>query len=365
MRICLPTGIFPPAIGGPASYVPRIAMALVERGHEVDVIALSDAPHNDTRYPFGVQRIPRGMARLPRMARTIAAIARAARTADVVFANGLFIEAVLARVFARRPLVMKIVGDWAWERATLNHRTQDDPGDFQRRRQRPRDEAVKRLRAWVTRRAQHVIVPSRFLAHLVSGWGVARERVAVIYNAPELAPARDMPLPHFDGSTIVTIGRLIPLKRIDAIMRAIASSPRTRLVIAGEGPSRDSLERVAADLGLQWRAIFLGAVSRDVVAGLLRMADLLVLNSTHEGLPHVVLEAFAAGTPVLATRVGGTPEVVEHGVSGWLIPSGDEAELGRSIRLLLENPALRERLREGGRGMLEQRFRWDTLVEEI
>jgi glycosyltransferase involved in cell wall biosynthesis len=90
----------------------------------------------------------------------------------------------------------------------------------------------------------------------------------------------------------------------------------------------------------------------------------MVLNSTYEGLPHVVLEAFAAGTPVLATRVGGTPEAVAHGVSGWLIPSGDEAELGRAIRLLLEDSALRDRLREAGRRLLTQRFRWETLVEQ-
>lgn len=364
MRICLPTGIFPPDIGGPASYVPRIAKALVERGHAVEVITLSDTPHDDTPYPFVVQRIPRGMARVPRMARTIARIAQAARRAEVVFANGLFVEAVLACGLVRRPLVTKVVGDLAWERATLNRQTADGLEDFQRRRQNLRVEMVKWLRAWVTRRAQHVIVPSRYLAGIVCGWGVARARVAVIYNAPDLAPARDTLLPQFDGSTIVTIGRLIPLKRIDAIMRAIASSPRTRLVIAGDGPSRDGLQRAAADLGLQSRATFLGAVSREAVAGLLQRSDLLVLNSTHEGLPHVVLEAFAAGTPVLATRVGGMPEVVEHGVSGWLIPSGDEAELGRAIHVLLEDPALRERLREGGRRRLTQRFRWDTLVEE-
>ncbi len=77
-----------------------------------------------------------------------------------------------------------------------------------------------------------------------------------------------------------------------------------------------------------------------------------------------MLEAFAAGTPVLATRVGGTPEVVEHGVSGWLISSGDEAELERGLRMLLGDRALRERLREGGRRALQERFRWETLVEQ-
>ncbi|MCX6026402.1 MAG: glycosyltransferase family 4 protein [Chloroflexi bacterium] len=364
MRICLPTGIFPPDIGGPASYVPRIAKALVERGHAVEVITLSDAPHDDTPYPFVVQRIPRGMARLPRMARTIARIAQAARRAEVVFANGLFIEAVLARGLVRRPLVMKVVGDWAWERATLNRQTEDGLEGFQTRRQRPRIEMVKSLRAWVTRRAQYVIVPSRFLADIVAQWGVARERVSVIYNAPDLAAAQNIELPPFGGMTLTVVGRLVPHKGIVPLLRVISTIPSVRLLIAGEGPSRDALEKETAGLGLQSRVIFLGSQSREAVAGLLGQANLMVLNSTYEGLPHVVLEAFAAGTPVLATRVGGTPEVVEHGVSGWLISSGDEAELGRAVRLLLEDPALRDRLREGGRRMLTQRFRWETLVEQ-
>jgi len=364
MRICLPTGIFPPDIGGPASYVPRIARALTERGHTVEVITLSDAPHEDGQYPFAMRRIPRGMARLPRMARTITAIARGARRAEVIYANGLFIEAVLARAIVRRPLVMKVVGDWAWERATLNHRTSDSLDDFQRRHQHVRDEAVKRLRAGVTRRATRVIVPSRHLADVVASWGVARESIDVIYNAPDLAATQRVNLPPFEGRTVVTVGRLIPLKRVDALFRAIKELPQTRLIVAGDGPLRTALEREAAQLGLGSRAVFLGAVSREAVAGLLQNSDLFVLNSTHEGLPHIVLEALAAGTPVLATRVGGTPEIVEHGVSGWLIPSGNEAELGRAMRMLLEDPALCDRLREGGRRVLAQRFRWEALVEQ-
>jgi glycosyltransferase involved in cell wall biosynthesis len=232
VRICLPTGIFPPDIGGPASYVPRIARALVERGHTVQVITLSDAPQDDRRYPFAVERIPRGMARLPRMTKTIAAIARAARGADVIYANGLFIEAVLALALAPRPLVMKIVGDWAWERATLNIRTHDNREDFQRRRQRPQDEAIKRLRVRVTRRASQVIVPSRYLAEIVGAWGVERGRITVIYNSPDLAPAREPNLPAFEGSTIVTVARLIPLKRIDVLIRLMTSMPRVRLLVA-------------------------------------------------------------------------------------------------------------------------------------
>jgi glycosyltransferase involved in cell wall biosynthesis len=325
---------------------------------------LSDAHHENEQYPFAVRRIPRGMARLPRMARTITLIARAARRAEVVYANGLFIEAVLARALVRRPLVMKVVGDWAWERAMLNYRTSDSMEDFQRRPQQARDEAVKRLRAWVTRRASRVIVPSRYLAGIVAGWGVARERIEVVYNAPDLAPESHVELAQHAGKTIVVVGRLVPHKGIGSLLRVAGTIPDVRMIVAGDGPLRDALEGEAGRLGLQARVVFLGSVSREQVARLLRRSSLLVLNSTYEGLPHVVLEAFAAGTPVLATRVGGTPEVIEHGVSGWLIPSGDDAELGHAMRMMLEDPALCNRLREGGWRALTQRFRWDALVEQ-
>jgi glycosyltransferase involved in cell wall biosynthesis len=362
MRITLPTGIFPPDIGGPASYVPRIAEALLARGHAVDVLTLADDPATGGGYAFPVKRIPRGMPRIPRMLQTISAIAASARQADLIFANGLFIEAAAAALLARKPLVMKIVGDWAWERARNRGESAPSVEEFQSCRQTPRSEAVKWLRTRVTRRADWIITPSRYLLEVVAGWGITARRIEVVYNALEAPPETDpAPLSPFDGVTLITVARLVTWKGIDGLVVLTAERGDRRLLIVGDGPERENLESLARGLGVSGRVIFTGGIPRKQVFAHMRAADIFVLNSLYEGLPHIILEAFAAGLPVVATSAGGTTEVVEDGVNGLLVRPRSN-ELAAAIDRLAAGPDLRAALIEGGRRTLRDRFQWERMV---
>jgi glycosyltransferase involved in cell wall biosynthesis len=365
LRICLPAGIFPPDTGGPASYVPRIAAALADRGHSVNVIALADDPLSSAKFPFPVARIQRSMPRLRRMGRTVMDLVRQARQADVVFANGLFIEAAFAAAIVRKPLVMKIVGDWAWERARNNGQGSDRLEVFQKERQAFRWETVKALRSFVTRRANVVIVPSQYLAGIVAAWGFPVERISVIYNALDPLP-KSLPkqMPEFSGSTLICVARLVRWKGIDRLIDFVAARVDLRLVIVGDGPERVALDRLAVVSGAKARVLFAGNVPREQVGGWMRAADIFVLNSSYEGLPHIVLEAFAAEVPVIATAAGGTPEIVRDGENGLLIPSADDHALAEAIARLRKTPDLRQTLIAGGRRTLVQNFQWDALVEQ-
>jgi len=364
LRIVMPTGIFPPDIGGPASYVPRIAGALAARGHSVEVVTLADDPSSGAAYPFQVRRIRRRMRRIPRMIETIQTIRSLARRSDLIYANGLFIEAAIAAWLARRPLVMKVVGDWAWERASNQHVGDRDMVDFQNRRQPVRFELVKGLRSVVTRRADRIIVTSRFFSWIVAGWGVQPERLEVIPNAldplPETPPVE---LPPFKGCTLVVTARLIPFKRIDDLIRLLATRGDIRLLVVGDGPERANLERLAEELNLLDRVFFTGSVPHEKVAAYLRASDALIVNSANETFSFSVLEGFAAGMPVVACAAGSIPELVSDGENGLLFPSGDSGALSRAITRLFSEPGLRHTLVEGGRRTLQERFQWDRLVE--
>lgn len=367
MKICVITGIFPPDIGGPASYVPRIASALVERGHAVNVTTLSDSlSHDDGTYPFPVRRILRPQSKWKRMPETIRAIVADARENDVIFANGLYIECAFAKWFSRKPLVMKIVGDWAWERFAGSGRVTDTVDEFQVKRYCSRVEAVRRLRSWVTRRADIVFTPSRYLERIVLGWGVHPAKLRVIYNAVDEAPAQTAPasLPPFEGCTIVTVGRLVPWKGVDKLLQVVADLPSVRLVVVGDGPLRADLESQATALHLGNRALFTGRVAGDWVRAYLRASDVFVLNSTYEGLPHIVLEAMQVGIPVIATQTPGTAELIQHGITGLLVPPGNEEALRASLEVLLGDPDKRSRLADTARQRLEQSFQWEQLVGE-
>jgi glycosyltransferase involved in cell wall biosynthesis len=365
MRALIVTGIFPPDIGGPATYVPTIADALAERGHEVVVVTLSDGPdQDDPRYRFRVVRLPRKLPKPWRVLRTIWTIWGLGKDADVLFVNGLALESVLANFVLRKPLVMKVVGDLAWERATNWGWTVDDFETFQKRRYGLWMELLKASRSWWTRRADQVIVPSRYLAHWVARWGVPEERIEVIYNALKpIDGVAPVSVPLQTPVKAVTVGRLVPWKRIDLILGAMASMPELGLVIVGEGPERPRLKQLVASLGVTDRVCFAGACPRDETLALMAGCDFFVLNSTYEGLPHVVLEAMALGLPVVATAVGGTPEVVRDGETGVLLPT-DVMVLGDALRHLAEEPDLRQRLGRAARQWACENFRQERMVAE-
>lgn len=364
MKVLIVTGIFPPDIGGPATYVPQIAEGLAQRGHAVTVVTLSDRlDHDDGVYPFRVIRLPRRAFRPWRMGRTVLALLRLGRRADVLFVNGLALESVLANFVLRKPLVMKVVGDLAWERAAGQGWTADDFETFQKRRYGLRIELLKALRSWWTRRADRVIVPSSYLAQWVEGWGVPKDRLVLIYNAVEPRDGVEpLPVPLKTPIKAVTVGRLIPLKRVDGLLEALKELPDLGLVVVGDGPERPRLERLARDLGVSDRVYFAGQRSKKEALGLMAACDLFVLNSAHEGLPYVVLEAMALGLPVVATAVGGTPEVVRDGETGLLVPLN--GELTGTLKRVVNDYHLRQVLAQRARHWVCQNLSAEQMVKQ-
>jgi len=349
LRVVIAAGIFPPDIGGPATYVPELAAGLVARGNEVTVVTLTDgADHDDRRYPFRVVRVRRGTWRLTRWLRAVVEIARWGRRADLLLANGLGLHTTIAGKLIRRPVVEKVVGDLAWEKAMRAGWSRVGFEAFQSERLAFRVEALKAIRRWWVRQAACVITPSRYLAAVVQGWGVPDNRISVIANAVELPERRLRLIPGAARPTAVTVGRLVAWKHVDSIVRAIRDVPETNLLIIGDGPERQNLRALVAELGMESRVRFAGQVSRSEVAWLIAQCDLFVLNSSYEGQPHVVLEAMAAGLPVVATAVGGTVEVIRHAENGILTRAG-EPELREAIARVLNDRPLWRRLSEKGR----------------
>jgi glycosyltransferase involved in cell wall biosynthesis len=160
------------------------------------------------------------------------------------------------------------------------------------------------------------------------------------------------------------VGRLVAAKApavfLEAMARVARVEPRLRPLVIGDGPLRVEAEERAAHLGLGGRAVFAGL--RQDVPELLSGMDVLVFSSTREGLSIAMLEAMAAGVPVVATRVGGTPELIESGVSGFLVEAGDAAALAERVLALLADPALAERTRQAARTRVRERFSLAAMV---
>jgi glycosyltransferase involved in cell wall biosynthesis len=171
-----------------------------------------------------------------------------------------------------------------------------------------------------------------------------------------------------EGALLVgTVGRLAPQKNMPLFLqmaqRIRAQEPAAEFVIAGDGPLREELGRMASALGVSEYVRFLGEI--DDVPLLMADLDVFVLSSDWEGMPNVVAEAMAARTPVVATAVSGTPELVQDGRTGLLTPPGSVEELTNAVLPLLRDPDLRRRMGEAGRARIEDHFTVQRMVQRI
>jgi glycosyltransferase involved in cell wall biosynthesis len=348
VRALIVSGIWPPDVGGPASHAPDVAAFLRERGHDVEVVTTASAAPAIAGYP--VHWIARSLPKGAIHARTAYEIARRASYADVVYTTGMFGRSSLGASIARRPYVVKLTADPAFERARRRGIVGGNVDEFQGGSGGTASRVLRIARDAELKRAAHVFTPSSYLRELALSWGVPAERVSVLPNPapslPALAP-RDELRRSFGlrGPTLAFAGRLTAQKSLRVALEAVASVDGVSLLIAGEGDERARLERDVAELGLDERVRFLGALPRARVVELFAAADASILSSMWENFPHTVVEALAVGTPVLATASGGVGEVVHDGENGLLVPLGDSQALGAALRRYFEEDGLRDRLR--------------------
>jgi glycosyltransferase involved in cell wall biosynthesis len=344
VRIVIVSGIWPPDPGGPASHAPALADFLAARGHEIEVVTTADrapAPR-----PYRVSWAERSSPL--RHVRAALLVRRAARRADAVYATSMIRRAAIGASLARRALVVKLVSDEAFERAMRSGRYSGTLDEFQASGG-VRTRLLRATRTAALRRARHVFSPSAYLREIALRWGLEPERVSVLPNpAPEAPPLRPREELRAElglaGDVLVFAGRLGPQKELGTGLAALVGVPGVTLVVAGDGPERVALERRSAELGLDERVRFLGSVPRDRVLELFRAADASVLPSAWENFPHTVVEALAVGCPVIATAVGGVPEVIRDGENGLLVAPRDADALAAAIARFFGDAELRARL---------------------
>lgn len=366
MNILIISGIFPPDIGGPATYVPLIAGELFKLGHQVVVLTLSEhADHDDGRYPFEVIRILRRLPKPLRWLRTVSAILHLGRRADLLYVNGLSAEAVLANLILRKPVAHKLVGDKAWEWSRNRRWVHDSFEIFQKRRYSWKVDMLKALRSLLICRSDLVIVPSGYLRRWVTSIGISVDKVVMIPNAVNVRQELDrieIPLPTLQN--IVTVCRLVPWKGVRGILDALVSLKDVGLVIVGDGPERVELEHLTVNSDIAGRVFFAGMRSHEETLALMAKCDVFVLNSTYEGLPHIVLEAMGLGLAVVATSVGGTPEIVQDKFNGLLIPADDIDALRQALIDLLYDEHHRKALADQGKRIVETKFNIEGMVNK-
>jgi glycosyltransferase involved in cell wall biosynthesis len=327
-------------VGGAQTYVASIVPGLAER-FEVTVAAWGPGPLPDAARSGGADYVPLSHVRRPvsvRDALGLIELVRLIRTLrpDIVHANSSKAGVLgrLAAALARVPVRIFTVNGWAFNAHERLHAT---------------------LFTWAHRAVRPLTSAVICVSEVEREQGVQRrtctpDRSIVIHNGVDVAEAKASAL-NGNPPLVLSVTRLQGPKDGMTLARALrALEPGTfRAAIVGDGPDRPEIE---AELG---RAAELLGERRDV-RQLLGSADLFVLSSRSEGLPLSILEAMASGLPVVASAVGGIPEVVIHDETGLLVPPGDPDALADALRRLLADPALRRRLGAAGRARAEREF---------
>ncbi len=328
MRVAL-IGPLPPPSGGMANQTLQLQRLLQEEGVTVELVQVN-APYRP-RWMSGV----RGLRAVARLLPYLVTLWRALGRADVahLMANSgwswhLFAApAIWIGRLRGTPVVVNYRGGFA--------------GDF-----------LARQAAWVRfslRRAARLIVPSGFLRAVFAEHGMTADIVPNIVDPGRFSPGDE---PANRAPVILVTRNLEPIYDNASAIRALVlvrpSVPQAQLIVAGSGPEEARLKQLAASLNLGGSVRFTGRVDAADMPALYRSARVALNPSLVDNMPNSVLEALAAGVPVVSTRVGGVPYIVEHEKTAILVEPGAVAEMAEAIVRILTEPALADRLRTAG-----------------
>lgn len=355
MRLLFWCDPFWPEVGGIPVIAVRFAAALVQRGHELHVVT-DEAPANVSappglaaavhRFPF--QRILRSRdpAQTLALCRTIAQLKRTVRPECILvyaLSPGVYFH-LRTRTAWSAPSIATLHSSMA------QHATHTDGLIGQ---------ALEDA-AWVMACSHHSLENARARYPFIAA------KATVVHNAVE-PPAGTVHALELSPPRLLHVGRLVPEKGTDIVIAALRAvverASETHLQIAGDGPLHETLMRRAAELGVADRVEVLGFIEQPVLSRLFADASIVVQPSRREGIPLAALEAAHAGRPVIATAVGGFPELVIDGETGLLVPPESPPAVAEAILRLIGDPQGARRMGANARRRAQEMFRWSDYVD--
>jgi glycosyltransferase involved in cell wall biosynthesis len=359
-KLAIAVGVYPPDIGGPAKFAFEFSQWLASKGSQITVVSLTDNP--STKYLSEYENpqvilVSREQTLPSRFLATIKMVRNLARD-HTFLVNGLFIEISLLTIFHTFKYVAKIPGDIVWERATNQGETKLSVIDYQGTETFGK-RAMRKLFTRALNKAAFVILPSQQLKLLAMDWGVREENMVVLPNSTnlELFKAKPNTTKKFD---LITVGRLIPLKGISELIE-VSKYLNLSLAIVGGGPEELALKELARKLGAS--VSFLGEISPDGVVENLNASRLFVLNSSHEGSPHALIEAMSCGMTCIARENTGSVEIISNNINGLLYNSRDG--LKEAISKALEDKDMALKLGKNAREDAIKRFSLESNFSKI
>ena len=364
MDILITVGIFPPDIGGPASFVPKIAKYLINKGHNVKIICLSDKGHLTYKDDINVIRINRNSPIIFRWLKTIVKIYSNSKKSDLIFVNGLGTETTIANLFIRKKVIRKIVGDPVWERVYNKNLIDESFDDFQENNHGLSISLQKMIRNWSINKSNLIITPSQHLKNFIDKIGFDKN-IFVINNGVNIEQHNKVVLEN-NIIQLLVVSRLVSQKNIDSIIKAVKVMENENIIlnIVGDGSEINNLKLLVKKYELDKKINFIGKIENTKLNEYLKNADIFIQASNYEGLPHSILEAMNFEIPILSTDVGGCSVLLNKGERGYIIPMPvSEVEISEGIRTIINNKNEAKSKAKLAKNYLNQEHNFNTNAE--
>ena len=381
MKICIVTSIFPPDIGGPATYVYELASRICT-SHEVHVVTYGHPEYEKVEgidggffhvHRTGHPSVPKLFAlpmRMMKLARLISKVT-SENKCDVIYAQDpsvAGIPSLIASKVSRRPLIMKFVGDWAWEIATPRKWTNKSLHDFyDSKKPNIYSSILISLQKMVGKGCHTIVTPSNYLKSILERWGI-NTPLEVVPNAVEFygcdkeTARREL---GFEGVTLLSVGRLVSWKGFDKVIEVIKDVKKdVSYLIIGEGPDKENLEDLIRKYELD-NVYLLGRMPKKIVLKYICASDMFILLSLYEGMSHVILEAMMNKTPVVASNVCGNPEIITHKKTGFLVNPKNPEELKEVITDLIAGSLNSQKIADAAFDFVRKNNSWETHIENL
>ncbi|MFH1457410.1 MAG: glycosyltransferase family 4 protein [Patescibacteria group bacterium] len=354
-KIFIAADVFPPQMGGPATYSLNLAKHLHEKGYKVKALVYGHLHQRKPKVKFSITKVSLRWPLPLRYFFYFIQLFFLSYNYDVIYAQGPVASGwpafLVSRLTAKR-LIVKIVGDYAWEQARLTHKTEQGIDDWQKN---PKYKEVMvgksrlliNMQKAVVKTADKVIVPSHYLKKIVVGWGAKEDSIEVIYNnvsLPDPVEASKGEVKQqisVSGNILISVGRLVPWKGFDFLIKLMPDllkmNPEFKLIIIGDGPELKEYQKIIQELNLVEKVFLPGGMSQEKLLLYFKASDMFLLNTEYEGLSHVILEAMFCNVPIIVSDMGGNPEIIDHEINGLLIEYNNKEEWLKAIKRIWED----------------------------
>lgn len=354
MKIVILVGLFPPKwLAGTEIATYYMAEHLAQRGHEVHVITSLDEglPEESSEKGFHIHRLPKTKIRFAGAFVFWVDIVRTIRkvSPDIIHAQslGIGVPALLSKRILKIPYVV-------WGQGSDVYLP---------------DWFTKLTSKTIIKNANSVIALTEDMKRAMQA--MYDRDIAIVPNGIDLKEyTSERPMQNVGGpiKRILFVGRLHPVKGTQYLLGAMSIVYRelreAKLILVGDGEEREHLETLTDNLGIRECVEFAGRVPHERVKDYMNQAEVFVLSSLSEGFPVTILEAMACGLPVVATRVGGVPDIIEDGANGYLIDTENPEQIAEALLRVLQDEELQKIMSNNNRKSAEK-YRWDTVAATL